>query len=121
MNRQKPNSKPHGSRLPIPPDNSLQTIFSNLTILNMIPKIQRSFYVDGVDITDVDTLVTFMTPDRRKAFMDFYQSERAEVLMRHDFSKARSMGASAFPSVVRIDSDGHMVCNQGYQRFEEVL
>lgn len=84
-------------------------------------RIQRAFYVDGVDITDVGTLASFLDLDRRQVFIAFYQSERAEILMHHDFSKARSMGANAFPSVVKIDSDGHMVCKQGFQRFEEVL
>jgi len=41
--------------------------------------------------------------------------------MQHDFSKARSMGANAFPSVVKIDTDGHMCCQQGYQSIEEIL
>ncbi len=84
-------------------------------------KIQRAFYVDGMDITDKHNLVMFLDPDNRQAYETFYESERAEVLMRHDFSKARSMGANAFPSVVRIDRDGHMVCTQGFQRFEEFL
>ena len=84
-------------------------------------KIQRAFYVDGVDITDKHNLVMFLDPDNRQSYETFYESERAEVLMRHDFSKARSMGANAFPSVVRIDRDGHMVCKQGFQRFEEFL
>lgn len=84
-------------------------------------KLQRAFYVDGVDITDMHTLATFITPDRQQEFVTFFESERAEVLMRHDFSKARSMGATAFPSVVKIDSDGHMVCKKGFQRFDEIL
>ena len=41
--------------------------------------------------------------------------------MQHDFSKARSMGANAFPSVVKIDEDGHMFCQQGYKSLEEIL
>jgi len=41
--------------------------------------------------------------------------------MQHDFSKARSMGANAFPSVVRIDEDGHMVCMNGYRSLKEIL
>ena len=84
-------------------------------------KIQRAFYLDGTDITVPEVLSRFLPEDRQKAFLNFYQSERAEVLMRHDFSKARAMGANAFPSVVKIDSDGHMVCKKGYQRMEDIL
>ena len=86
-----------------------------------LSKLQRAFYVDGVDITNTHTLVTFIEPDRRQEFVTFYESERAEILMRHDFSKARSMGANAFPSVVKIDSDGHMVCKKGFQKFDEII
>ena len=83
-----------------------------------LARIQKAFYLDGADITMLQTLLSLIDPERQKAFSTFFASERAEVLMRHDFSKARSMGANAFPSVVRIDSDGHMVCRKGYQSFE---
>ncbi|MDM5271508.1 DsbA family protein [Sulfurovum sp. zt1-1] len=86
-----------------------------------LSKIQRAFYVDGLDITHLHSLVSFIEPDRQKDFTTFFESERAEVLLRHDFSKARSMGANAFPSVVKIDSDGHMMCKKGFQRFDEII
>jgi len=41
--------------------------------------------------------------------------------MKHDFSKARSMGANSFPSVVKIDRDGHMMCQNGYKTVEDIL
>jgi len=41
--------------------------------------------------------------------------------MQNDFSKARVMGTNAFPSVVKIDEDGHMVCMSGYRSLEEIL
>jgi hypothetical protein len=41
--------------------------------------------------------------------------------MQHDFSKARSMGANAFPSIVKIDEDEHMCCQKGYKSLEEIL
>lgn len=84
-------------------------------------RIQRAFYLDGADLTNLQTLKSYLDPDREEEFSTFYRSERAEVLMRHDFSKARSMGANAFPSVVKIDKDGHMVCKKGYQRMEDIL
>ncbi|MDD3591676.1 MAG: DsbA family protein [Sulfurovum sp.] len=83
-------------------------------------KIQSAFYLDGADITALQTLKRLIDSGKQEAFAVFFESERAEVLMRHDFSKARSMGANVFPSVVRIDSDGHMVCRKGFQRFDEI-
>ena len=82
--------------------------------------IQEAFYKDGVDISSLDTLASYVTRDK-KAFRNFFQSERAEVLMQHDFSKARCMGANAFPSTVKIDAEGHMICLRGYRNLKEIL
>jgi len=85
-------------------------------------RIQKAFYVEGRDITKLDVLSELleMTSEDIKHFREFYQTARAEILMQHDFSKARSMGANAFPSVVIIDEDGHMVCQKGYRSLLEM-
>ena len=84
--------------------------------------IQKAFYVEGRDITKLYLLSELVkeTGGNVKDFQDFYQTPRAEILMQHDFSKARSMGANAFPSVVIIDKDGHMVCQKGYRSILEM-
>lgn len=84
-----------------------------------LEKVQEAFYVKGEDTTSLETLVNYV--EHQEEFLTFYTSERAEVLMQHDFSKARSMGASAFPSTVKIDEAGHMCCIQGYKSLEEIL
>ena len=84
-----------------------------------LEKIQEAFYTKNKDTTSVEIL-SYYVEDKMK-FLEFYHSERAEVLMQHDFSKARSMGANSFPSVVKIDKDGHMMCQSGYRSTEEVL
>lgn len=86
-----------------------------------LPKVQKAFYIDGINTTKLYHLSRLVDHDKQKAFMDFYNSDRADVLMHHDFAKARSMGANAFPSVVKIDREGHMVCKKGYQSVEEIL
>jgi len=85
-------------------------------------RIQKAFYGEGRDITKLDVLSELleMTSEDIKHFRDFYQTARAEILMQHDFSKARSMGANAFPSFVIIDEDGHMVCQKGYRSLLEM-
>jgi len=85
-------------------------------------RIQKAFYVEGRDITKLDVLSELFeeTSENIKYFRDFYQTARAELLMQHDFVKARSMGANAFPSVVIIDEDGHMVCQKGYRSLLEI-
>jgi len=85
-----------------------------------LSRIQKAFHADGIDITSVDVLISYVTHDK-KEFQIFYESKRAELIMQNDFSKSRSMGANAFPSVVKIDEDGHMVCLKGYRSLEEVL
>ena len=84
--------------------------------------IQAAFYLQGQDtsnFTVLQELLDSLQLNRHK-FEGFFHSERAEVLMRHDFAKSRSMGANAFPSVVTIDEAGHMVCQKGYRNIENL-
>jgi len=84
-----------------------------------LEKIQTRFYKEGEDITSVDVLL--LDVKNKEMFLAFYKSKRAEILMRHDFAKARSMGANSFPSVIKIDKDGHMVCQRGYQTLDKII
>jgi putative protein-disulfide isomerase len=84
--------------------------------------IQYAFYAQGIDITNTRLLYGYYEQlfgnSGKFAFM--YGTERMETLMHHDFAKARSMGAIAFPSVVIVDEAGHMVCQKGYRSFDEI-
>jgi len=82
-------------------------------------RIQKAFYIEGVDITSVDVLTRYVAQDPF-AFQTFFSSDRAEMLMQNDFAKARAMGANAFPSTVRIDEAGHLICIKGYKTLEEL-
>ncbi|TNF44113.1 MAG: DsbA family protein [Epsilonproteobacteria bacterium] len=84
--------------------------------------IQEAFYTRAEDITNVEVLTELLSSvtSQSDAFSSFYESERAQLLMEHDFAKARSMGANAFPSVVIIDEEGHMVCQKGYRTLLEM-
>ncbi|HEY9189580.1 MAG TPA: DsbA family protein [Sulfurovum sp.] len=84
--------------------------------------IQEAFYTRAEDITNLDVLCDLLRTVEldRTSFKTFYQSDRAQILMEHDFAKARSMGANAFPSVVVIDEEGHMVCQKGYRSLQEM-
>jgi len=84
-----------------------------------LSKIQEAFYAKGEDTTSVETLLKYVEDENK--FLEFYESNRAEVLIKHDFTKARSMGANSFPSVVKIDREGHMVCQKGYMTIDKVL
>jgi putative protein-disulfide isomerase len=84
--------------------------------------IQYAFYAQGIDITK--TRLLFGYYDRlfgnSSKFAFMYGTERMETLMYHDVAKARSMGATVFPSVVLVDEAGHMVCQKGYRSFDEI-
>ena len=98
---------------------SIRELWGDAASFEYLEKLQEAFYARGEDTTSIDILLSYVN-DKEK-FLEFYKSDRAELLMQHDFSKARSMGANAFPSVVKIDEDGHMFCVQGYKSLEEIL
>ncbi len=99
---------------------TVRELWGDQASFDYLSDIQEAFYKNGQDITSLDVLTGYV-PQDKETFLDFYHSQRAELLMQHDFSKARSMGANSFPSVVKIDKDGHMVCINGYRSLEEIL
>lgn len=85
-----------------------------------LSNIQSAFYTQGINITSLELLSSYIIQDK-EAFTHFYQSDRAEILMQHDFTKARSMGVNAFPSTVKVNENGEMVYMSGYRSLEEIL
>jgi len=98
---------------------TVRELWGENAAFNYLEKVQTAFYVKNEDTSLVETLLNYI--EEKEKFLAFYESERAELLMQHDFSKARSMGANAFPSTVKIDEQGHMCCMQGYKSLEEIL
>ena len=100
----------------------VRELFGMQKAFEYLHTIQKAFYSEGKDITQLEVLIdllNFIDVDE-KDFKTFFKSDRAELLMEHDFAKARSMGANAFPSVVIIDEEGHMVCQKGYRNLLEM-
>jgi len=101
---------------------SVRECFGMQKAFEYLHTIQKAFYARGQDITQLEVLTELLGSidvDVDK-FATFYKSQRAQTLMEHDFAKARSMGANAFPSVVIIDEEGHMVCQKGYRSLIEM-
>ncbi len=101
---------------------SVRELFGMQKAFEYLHSLQKFFYAEGQDITQLEVLMDLLDPidiDVEK-FDIFYNSDRAQLLMEHDFTKARSMGANAFPSVVIIDEEGHMVCQKGYRNLGEM-
>ena len=101
---------------------AVRELFGMQNAFDYLHTIQEAFYTRVEDITRLDVLNDLLEGlglDSR-SFKTFLESERAQRLMEHDFAKARSMGANAFPSVVVIDEEGHMVCQKGYRSLLEM-
>ena len=101
---------------------TVRELFGTENAFTYLHTIQEAFYTRAENITNTDVLCDLLqTMDLDSAvFKDFFESERAQFLMEHDFAKARSMGANAFPSVVIIDEEGHMICQKGYRSLLEM-
>lgn len=102
---------------------TVRELFGMQSAFAYLHTIQEAFYTRTEDITNTEVLLRLLPgPESDKsAFRAFFESDRAQLLMEHDFAKARSMGANAFPSVVVIDEEGHMVCQKGYRSLPEML
>jgi len=101
---------------------TVRELFGMQSAFAYLHTVQEAFYARGEDITKVEVLSDLLgsIASDRESFRTFFESERAQLLMEHDFSKARSIGANAFPSVVIIDEEGHMVCQKGYRSMLEM-
>lgn len=101
---------------------TVRELFGMQSAFEYLHHIQEAFYTRSEDITKRDILMDLLSSMEldRSAFKSFFESERAQLLMEHDFSKARSMGANAFPSVVIIDEEGHLICQKGYKSLVEM-
>ncbi|UPT77808.1 DsbA family protein [Sulfurovum sp. XGS-02] len=102
---------------------TVRELFGMQSAFDYLHTIQEAFYTRSEDITKRENLTRLLhrSESDQSAFSTFFESDRAELLMEHDFAKARSMGANAFPSVVVIDEEGHMVCQKGYRSLQEMI
>lgn len=99
---------------------TIRELYGEEAAFSYLHDIQQAFYTEAKDIASIEVLASYVTQEQ-EAFLSFYHSERAHTLMEHNFAKARSMDANAFPSVVKIDEDGHMICLKGYRSLEDIL
>ena len=84
--------------------------------------LQKAFYQDARDITQTDILcdIALETGLDKEAFRELFLSQKMKESTEADKYKARSMGASSFPSLVFIDEEGHLYVLKGYRSFEEI-
>lgn len=101
---------------------AVRELFGMQSAFLYLHTIQEAFYTRAEDISNINVLSDLLNiiDLDNTSFRAFFENDRAQLLMEHDFAKARSMGANVFPSVVVIDEEGHMVCQKGYRSLLEM-
>ncbi len=100
---------------------AMRTLAPDLT-LRWIARLHRAFYVDGVDITDLEIFPTLLDgfavdPDRyRSALTD----PQVHTRTRQDFSEARRYGATGFPTVLFRDGDDLSIVTRGFVESDQL-
>ncbi len=86
-------------------------------------RLQRAFYVEGIDITD---------PKQYSALVDGFgidpeefgrrlESDETTRLTWNDFAEARSLGISGFPALLVSDGTQHSVVTRGFMPADRLL
>ena len=85
--------------------------------------LQRAFYADGTDITDpaqYEVLIDGFDVDAH-GFMDRFESEELRKRTWQDFTEARALGATGFPTLVVRDGDEYGVVTRGFVDADRLL
>lgn len=90
--------------------------------LRWFARLQRAFYAEGVDITDLDTVPGLLDGfDVEPAEYADHLSDPATLeRTRADFSEARSYGATGFPTLLYRDGDEGFVVTAGFLPWERL-
>ncbi len=90
--------------------------------LDFFSELQRAFYADNADVTDVATL-TALARDfgvDGDAFAAQFETQEMRQATIEDFQLARSLGVTGFPTVVVKDDEGYAYLTVGYQPYEQL-
>jgi putative protein-disulfide isomerase len=86
-------------------------------------RLQRAFYSEGIDITDPAVYPALLDgfdvdPDR---FMELFASAETKKAAWRDFTEARSLGASGFPTLLVRDGNEYGIVTRGYVDSDRLL
>ena len=86
-------------------------------------ELQRHFFVDGVDINNLETLTEAATDFGvgREAFLQAAGSEKVRAKVRFQFNTSRDFGTKALPSVLREEGGERRLLAGGYLDAEALL
>ncbi len=86
-------------------------------------RLQKAFYAEGIDITDpgvYEDLVEEFPVDGTE-FGRRFASAELKALAWDDFSEARSLGVSGFPTLLVFDGEGYKVATRGFMPADRLL
>lgn len=84
--------------------------------LRFFADLQRAFYSEGIDITDIDEYEALITPYPvdTAAYINELTSENARTLAWQEFGEVRELGVAGFPTVLLRDKGATHVLSRGY-------
>lgn len=94
--------------------------------LRFFTELQRAFYADRVDITDIEVYPPLLAgydvaPDE---FMKAMRSDEGRTRAWEDFAESRELGVLGFPTILLQHGDSTQVLSRGYatsQHFDDQL
>ena len=90
--------------------------------LAFFDRLHRAFYAEAIDITDIEVypaLVADFVPDV-DAFMVALKSSEMHTAAWEDFSAARRLGVSGFPTLLVRDGEQWSIVCRGFAPFENI-
>jgi len=97
---------------------SVRDLKPNMT-LAMFEALQRSFYAEGLDITQESVLpkIAASVGVDKATFLNIFNHPETLSLTKSDFVSTRNFGVRGFPSVLCQDGGKTLVLTSGYQSF----
>ncbi len=82
--------------------------------------VQKAFYADGVDITQLDNFAAIAAQFgvKGEALVHAMQTPGAHAATMADYAEARELGVKGFPTLLLSLGGGHAVLSHGYQPFK---
>jgi len=96
-----------------------RSMTGDLAALDLFVRLQAAFYVENLDVTQEDCCISVAVKAgyEPSQFSDRFTSEALRTATQEDFSQARSLGATGFPTVITTEASQGSYLTRGYQPF----
>ena len=92
-------------------------------IFPLFKAIQFSFYKEGLDVTQKETLSDIaqkLGVDKIR-FLEEFVSEETDQKVKAHFHQTRQFGIRGFPSIVLHGASGYHLLSNGYRKLDELI